>query len=256
MKEIGIHQKTRSQLNDRSRSTLLKYREMVVGKGGMSALVYHELVISLFGNFPGGLGFILRSLFYPGLLKQMDKGVILGKGISLRCPHSIRLGKRVAIDDACLIDARGVGETGVIIGDEVIIGRHCAIQAKHGTIRIGRKTNIGPQCVISAANEIVLGEQLAIGAQCYIGGGFYHSERTDLPMMQQGVYSRGPVIIEDDVWLGARTVVLDGVHIGKGCIVGAGSVVTRNISECTVSAGVPARVIRHRSEGKGAILGR
>lgn len=256
MKEVGIHQKTRHRLNDKSRSSLAKYQELVVGKRGISALLYHEIVVSLFGNFTGGLGFILRRLFYPGILRQMDKGVILGKNISLRCPNRIRLGKRVAIDEGCLIDARGDGDTGVIIGDEAIIGRHCAIQAKYGPIRIGRKTNVGPQCIMSGTNEIVLGEQLLIGPHCYIGGGCYHSDRTDIPMMQQGVYSRGPVIIEDDVWLGAGTVVLDGIHIGKGCIVGAGSVVTRNLPEYTVSVGVPARVMRHRSAGKGAILDR
>ena len=113
-------------------------------------------------------------------------------------------------------------------------------------IEIGRKSNIGPQCALSSSNEIVLGEHLLMGAHCYIGGGFYRSERTDIPMIEQGAYSRGPVIIEDDVWLGAGTIVLDGVHIGKGCIVGAGAVVTKNLPEYSVAVGTPARVVRSR----------
>jgi acetyltransferase-like isoleucine patch superfamily enzyme len=248
VKTVGIDQKTRSRLDDRSRSSLAKYQEFVVGREGILALLRHEAVTSLFGNFPGGLGFILRGRFYRSLLRQMGKGVILGRSVSLRCPHRIHLGERVGIDDGCLIDARGSGEAGVVIGEEVIIGRHCSIQAKYGPIRIGRGTNIGPFCVMSAISEIVLGKHLAIAAHCYIGGGFYHADRIDIPMLEQGIYSKGPVIIEDDVWLGAGTVVLDNVRIGKGCIVGAGSVVTRDLPEFTVSVGVPARVKRRREQ--------
>jgi len=248
LKELRIDQKTRHQLSDKSRSSPAKYQEIVVGKQGILALLHHELVISLFGNFPGGLGFILRRLFYPSLFKQMGKGVILGKDISLRSPQRIRLGERVAIDDGCLIDARGDGETGVIIEEEVIFGRNCTIQAKYGPIRIGRKTNIGPHCVMSATSEVILGEQLLIGALCYIGGGSYHSDRIDIPIMEQGVYSKGPVIIEDDVWIGAHSVILAGVHIGRGAVIGAGSIVTRDIPTLSVAVGNPAKVIRKRGE--------
>ncbi|KAI9133931.1 DapH/DapD/GlmU-related protein [Acaryochloris sp. CCMEE 5410] len=60
------------------------------------------------------------------------------------------------------------------------------------------------------------------------------------------MYTRGPVIIEDDVWLGAGTTVLDGVKIGKGCIVGAGAVVTKDLPAYAIAAGVPAKVIKMR----------
>jgi len=247
MREVSTYRKTRNRLNEESLSTLTKYQDEVVGKRGKVALVYHEIVVSCFGNFPGGFGYVLRSIFYKRLLRLMGKGVILGKDINLRCPNRIQLGNRVAADGGCLIDARGGGEIGIIIGEDVIIGRHSAIQAKNGSIQIGKKTNIGPQCVISANNSVTLGEELLIGAFCYIGGGLYHSERTDIPMVRQGMYSKGPLIIEDDVWLGAGSIVLDGIHVGRGCIVGAGSVVTRNLPEYSVAVGTPAKVIRERN---------
>ena len=65
-------------------------------------------------------------------------------------------------------------------------------------------------------------------------------------MMEQGVYSKGPVVIGDDVWLGAGAMVLDGVQIGKGCIVGAGSVVTKNLPDYAVAVGVPAKILKNR----------
>jgi acetyltransferase-like isoleucine patch superfamily enzyme len=246
VKKVAHHEKTRFRLSDGSKSGLKKYQEMTVGNQSFFRLIQFELFNSLIGNFPGAMGFILRRLFYPALFQKIGNGVILGRGISLRSPHRIKIGRKVAIDEGCLIDARGAGDTGVSIADDVIIGRHCAIQAKYGPIRIGKKTSIGPQCVMSAASEITLGSHLAIAAHCYIGGGFYHFERTDIPIIEQGVYSRGALTIEDDVWIGAGAIILDNVSIGKGSVVGAGSVVTHNLPEYTISAGVPARVIRQR----------
>ncbi|NEQ84957.1 MAG: maltose O-acetyltransferase [Moorea sp. SIO2I5] len=87
-----------------------------------------------------------------------------------------------------------------------------------------------------------------MAGNCYIGGGRYLSDRLDIPMMEQGVYSKGPVVIGDDVWLGAGAIVLDGVRIGKGCIIGAGAVVTKDLPDYAVAIGVPARVIRMRQQ--------
>jgi acetyltransferase-like isoleucine patch superfamily enzyme len=66
-------------------------------------------------------------------------------------------------------------------------------------------------------------------------------------MMEQGLYSNGPVVIEDDVWLGAGAIVLDGVRIGKGCIVGAGAVVTKDLPDYAIAIGVPAKVTKMRA---------
>lgn len=246
MKEIGIIEKTRYRLNDTSQSSLRKYQDLVVGNRSIPRFLYHELIVLLFGSLTGSLGYILRRFSYASLFGQFGKGAILGKDLTLRCPQSIRLGRNVALDDGCLIDARGAGKDGVVIEDDVVVGRQTLIQAKYGPVRIGKSTNIGAQCVVSASGGIRFGEHVLVGAHCYIGGGLYHSSRKDIPMIQQGVYSRGPVILEDDVWLGAGVIVLDNVRIGKGCIVGAGAVVTRDLPEYTVSVGAPARVIRHR----------
>jgi acetyltransferase-like isoleucine patch superfamily enzyme len=70
-------------------------------------------------------------------------------------------------------------------------------------------------------------------------------------MREQPLTSRGDIVLEDDVWLGANVVVLDGVTIGRGAIVGAGAVVTQSIPPYAIAGGVPARVIRYRTPEKG-----
>lgn len=74
----------------------------------------------------------------------------------------------------------------------------------------------------------------------------HRHDRTDIPMMEQGFEEEQPVVIGNDVWIGDRVVILPGVHIGNGCIIGAGAVVTKDIPDNAIAAGVPARVIRFR----------
>jgi len=104
------------------------------------------------------------------------------------------------------------------------------------------------QTTITSTGGIRLGASVLVAGQCYIGGGRYETERLDVPMMKQGMYTRGPVIIGDDVWIGAAARVLDGVTVGRGAIIGAGAVVTRDVPAYAIAAGVPAKVIGRRGQ--------
>lgn len=73
-----------------------------------------------------------------------------------------------------------------------------------------------------------------------------HGFLPDEPIRQQPLQSKGGIIVEDDVWLGAGVTVLDGVKIGRGAVVGAGSVVTHDIPPGAIAAGVPARILKMR----------
>ncbi|EGJ33955.1 MAG: acyltransferase [Moorea sp. SIO3B2] len=236
------------QLNKKDSSLLKSYQAKVIGNNKLLSLVQYELATFLFGNLAGGAGYLLRKNFFSPLFKAVGSGVILGKGIVLRHPGNITLENRIAIDDYALLDASGAGEDGITIKDDVIVSRNCVIQGKTGPVVIGKKTDIGCNAIISSGAGIFIGSSVLIAGNCYIGGGRYLSDRLDIPMMEQGVYSKGPVVIGDDVWLGAGAIVLDGVRIGKGCIVGAGAVVTKNLPDYAVAIGVPARVIRMRQQ--------
>jgi maltose O-acetyltransferase len=75
-------------------------------------------------------------------------------------------------------------------------------------------------------------------------------DRLDIPMDQQGFEDPTPIHIGDDVWIGARVIILPGVNIGSHCIIGAGSVVTKDVPDYAIVGGVPAKIIRMRNEGR------
>lgn len=237
------------QLNGEKSSLLKSYQNKVFGPGSLLSLLEYELATLLSGNLSGALGYALRKVFYGKLFQDIGRGIIFGKGLVLRHPQRISLGDNVAIDDNVMLDASGAGKEGITIGSNVIISRNCVIQGKTSAVKIGDKTDIGCNAIISSGGGIDIGKHVLIAGNCYIGGGRYLSERLDIPMMSQGVYSQGSVVIEDDVWLGAGAIVLDGVHVGKGCIIGAGAVVTKDLPAYTVAVGVPAKAIRNR-QGK------
>jgi maltose O-acetyltransferase len=85
-----------------------------------------------------------------------------------------------------------------------------------------------------------------MGPEVVIYSQSHKYDRTDIPMCEQGFSEYKEVVIGDDVWIGRRAIIMPGVHIGKGCIIGAGAVVTKDIPDYSVAAGVPARVVKSR----------
>lgn len=114
-------------------------------------------------------------------------------------------------------------------------------------IEIGARSHVGAYCSLwagSTSGRIVLGEDALLGPEVYITASNYQTA-PGVPVMNQP-RDEEDVIIGRDVWLGARVIVLPGVRIGDGCVVGAGSVVTRSLEPGSIAVGVPARVIGRR----------
>jgi maltose O-acetyltransferase len=95
-------------------------------------------------------------------------------------------------------------------------------------------------------SKITIGKYVMIAQNVMIIGGNHNVSRTDIPMMLQGEGKQGPIIIEDDVWIGAGVIILTGIRVGKGSVIGAGSVVTKDIPEYSIAVGNPAKVIKSR----------
>lgn len=111
-------------------------------------------------------------------------------------------------------------------------------------ISIGDNSGIGRDSMIQ--NHVSLGKNIMMGPQCFIYTINHKFDNIDIPMIYQGFSEYEPVIIEDDVWIGARVTILPGVKIGHGSIIAAGSVVTKNVDDYAIVGGVPARVIKMR----------
>lgn len=242
MKEIDESNVIRKKLNLGETSPIKTYMDLTVGQTSFSRFFVYEFFSSLLGPLPGGLGFYLRRKFYPRLFQSVGKGLIVGRNVVIRHPNNIIIGNNVAIDDNCLIDAKGAGPYGLVIEDNVIINRNCMIQAKAGFIRLGRRTSIGSNSVIVSMDGVELGEAVLTAGGCYISAGLYHFGDTGKPVMDQGVYTKGPIRIGSGVWLGTRVSILDGVTIGDGTVIGAGSLVNKDIPANVIAFGVPAKV--------------
>ena len=130
-------------------------------------------------------------------------------------------------------------------GKKVNIEKNAVFSAK---VSLGSRSGIGINARING--RCVIGNDVMMGTDCVIITRSHRHDRTDIPMMDQGFEEERPVFIGNDVWLGDRVIILPGVHIGDGCIIGAGSVVTRDIPPYSVAAGIPAKDIKDRKNAE------
>lgn len=110
--------------------------------------------------------------------------------------------------------------------------------------------DIGTECHIGAINKIEIGDGVLLGSKVYItdhSHGRVVDEEKEIPPAYRNLYSKGPVRIEDNVWIGDNVVILPGVSIGKGSIIGANAVVTKDVAPNSVAVGCPAKVLRKLS---------
>jgi acetyltransferase-like isoleucine patch superfamily enzyme len=236
-----------AELHHKSGGALAAYRRKVVGsRVGFGHFLRYELAAFFCLGLGGALGYVARKMLIRPLFQSCGKSPIFGKGIVLRKPGHITLGNNIAIDDYVMLDGCCEEEPAITIGDNVIISNGCVIQAKAGPLTIGDKCDIGAHTLISSISSISLAPSVLIAGNCYIGGGRYHQKDKTTPIMDQGIYSRGPISIGEGTWIGASATILDGVTIGKGAVIGAGSVVTADIPDYSVAVGIPARIISTR----------
>lgn len=137
----------------------------------------------------------------------------------------IRIGAHSFLYDFVVLRAVGGG------GD-IIIGEHCYIN---------------PGTTIYSGSGVTLGNYVLIAPGCVIAPTNHAINRMDIPIRQQGFMpSRGGVVIEDDVWVGANCTLLDGAHIGTGAVIAAGAVVHGKVESYAIYGGIPAKKIGQR----------
>jgi acetyltransferase-like isoleucine patch superfamily enzyme len=232
-----------------SGSALRKYQDLVVGSRSLGRLILYELVTTFTAWVPGALGLVLRRLAYPWLLGAVGRNVTFGQGVVLRHPHKIHIGDGVVVDDLVLLDAKGTSNRGIELGAGVFLGRGTILSCKDGDIVLGERVNLGFHCEIFSGSQVTVGAHGLFAAYAYLVGGGHEFERVDVPVVAQARVSRG-IVLGENVWLGTGAKVLDGVHIGRDVVVGANAVVSSDLPDGVVAAGVPARVLRAREDGR------
>ena len=144
--------------------------------------------------------------------------------------------KRASISQKCWVR----------LGERCEIKEYVIIRAAEAEVSIGKCSQVNPFTVIYGGVGVRIGDNVMIGPACMFAAGNHDYKQTERPMRFAGNLSKGPIIVDDNVWIGAHCVITDGVHIGKDAVIAANSVVTGDIPPYAIAAGTPARVIGSR----------
>ena len=165
----------------------------------------------------------LKNIYWSVRLGSLGKDVYIDRNVRFeRHPSKIHLGSSVILKEGA---------------------RLCPTRSE-ASIRIGDWTTIGFYVHIFAALSVDIGPNCLIAPFCYLVDNNHRTERGRLIREQE--LSSSPIVIEEDVWIGAHCTVLAGVRVGKGSVVAAGSVVTQDLPPGVVAGGAPARVLKDR----------
>lgn len=177
--------------------------------------ILHYLIVHSYAARPR---LWVRLFVYPFIIKRGKGSIIKRKArLDIFPSKTFSIGYRTIIEDYSIIN-NGMGD--------IIIGDRCEITS--------RVKLVGP---------VKLGNLVVIGSGAQITGLTHNFEDINIPIKDQGVTPK-ITIIEDDVWIGGNSVIIQGLKIGKHCIIASGSVVTKDIPSYSVVAGNPARIIK------------
>lgn len=210
-----------------------------------------------------GLGYIVQICWKYGWMlvrgilrslgnKNIARSIFIGKHVVLHEKQYISIGPKTKLHDGVKIDA--LSTDGVSIGANCVIGANSSVECTGSLsavgkgLNIGNHTTFGSNCYFGAAGGILIGDDVVAGQ--YVR---FHSENHNYMDMnnlirEQGVTHQG-IRIGNNCWIGAGAVFLDGAELGDGCVVAANAVVTKKFADNAVIGGVPAKVLRYRSEG-------
>jgi len=182
------------------------------------------LVSWLLAAVPTRLGVFLRRVIYR---QFMTSGHLfdIAEGVTIEGLENLSLEHGATISSGCTL---------LCPNARLSLGLRCYLNKN---VRLGSHGNA----------PLSLGNNVMVGPNVVMDTSRHNSERLDIPMQDQGL-SYAPIQVGDDVWIGANAVITCGVAIGRGCIIGAGAVVTRDVPDFAVVGGVPARIIRMRDE--------
>jgi acetyltransferase-like isoleucine patch superfamily enzyme len=162
--------------------------------------------------------------------------------------NRIRVDAGAFVQERASLVCKGEG-TRIEIGSGSFVDPYAELNTTGGSITIGKDSCIHSFCVLYGAGGLTIGDHVRIATHALIIGGNHGFDVPDAPIHEQEGTKKG-IRIGDDVWIGAGAIILDGVTIGAHAVIGAGSVVTRDIPADAVAMGVPAKVARMRGETK------
>jgi acetyltransferase-like isoleucine patch superfamily enzyme len=222
------------------------YITHVTGRTGALRFLWQGIIFLLLKQFPTIVGTYVRPLMYRGTLGKVKGGCLIERDVRLEVPSRIFLSSRVFLGEHCWISAGSIdGE--IRLDNDVFIAHRCTLSGQGGGILIGDHVHVSRNTYINGIGGVEIGRDTMLGPNVVIISGNHDFGRTDIPVRLQGG-EKQKITIGEDVWLAANVCVMPGVTIGKGSIIGAGAVVTRDTPEYSISVGVPAKVVGSRKD--------
>jgi len=198
-------------------------------------------------NQAGGLLRGLRLLFSF----KNPKGALFGRGVRFFNIPRVKFGRFLKLGDSVFISA--LGKEGVFLGDNVSIGSYSRLIISTSLndlgkfIKLGNNVGLGEFAYLGGAGGLEIGDDCIIGQYLSCHPENHNYNDPDLEIRHQGVNRKG-IKIGSNCWIGSKVTILDGVEIGSGCIIAAGSVVNRSFPDNSIIGGVPARLLKQRNE--------
>lgn len=175
-----------------------------------------------------------------------EKAILINGG-QIRLDDNVRIGMYTTLNATLnatpKIKVEVLKEEGIFIGKNSVVHPFGILESVGGYIIVGEECSLKEYCLIYGTGGVEIGRYTRIAAHVSIVAENHLTDDVSKPICKQGISYKG-IKIGDDVWIGTHTIILDGVEIGNGCVIGAGSVVTRDIPNYSVAVGNPAKVIK------------
>ena len=188
----------------------------------------------------------LRGLWKRMLIKEVHGLFLVGRGAKITHGNHIKCGKNVKFED--YTEIHGLCSEGLLFGNNVTISRGVMIRPSSyygGDLGVGLvmgdNSSIGPHGYVGCSGKIVIGSNVMFGPKCSLFAENHVFSDTEQTIKSQGVKQKG-IIIEDNCWIGSNVVILDGVTIGKGSVIGAGTLIAKDVP--------PGSIVKDRRDKK------
>jgi acetyltransferase-like isoleucine patch superfamily enzyme len=213
--------------------------------------ILEQMILNVFGWVPTVVGVGLRAFVYR-LIMKLDGLPAIESGVRISYASNVHLGRNVYLDRGVYLHALPAG---ISIGDSTFVMHHTMLHVfnfrdlPQAEIRIGKNCFIGEFNVVRGQGGVTIGDDVYTGPMVQIVAVNHMYDDPTRLIRQQGITAQG-ITIEDDVWIGANAVILDGVTVGRGSVIGAGAVVANDIPPYSIAVGTPAKPIKDRRQAR------
>ena len=192
----------------------------------------------------------LRGIWVRLFLKKAEGLFLVGKNVKVSHGRHISCGKNVKFED--YVEVHGLCKDGIILGNNVTISRGVMIRPSSyyggdlgAGLTMGDNSSIGPHGYVGCSGKITIGNNVMFGPKCSLFAENHIFNNTEESIKSQGV-KQAEIVVEDDCWIGSNVIVLAGVTIGKGSVIGAGTVVTKDVAPGSIVLDKRDKYIRER----------